>query len=292
MKKIEWILITLSLATSVSAQNTFPTSGNVGIGTSTPVGQFQVMGSTAWDGSGKYYFTNNASLFGKNNLILTGWLDSGNDGWSFGSIARNSIVFNINTSGIQGAVGTEKYSIQLEGNSESLEFLSTTQASSPIMVLTQTGNIGIGTASPGSTLEVNGNVKLTSGSGASLTFPDGTTQSTAWTGTLCGGDYAESVDAAENRALYQPGDVLVISRDATADVARSNRPYSKMVSGIYSTKPGMVGRRQQGKGNSPEVPMAMIGIVPTKVSAENGPIERGDLLVTSATEGYAMKGTD
>ena len=38
--------------------------------------------------------------------------------------------------------------------------------------------------------------------------------------------------------------------------------------------------------------MAMVGIVPTKVSAENGPIKRGDLLVTSSTVGYAMKGTD
>ena len=32
--------------------------------------------------------------------------------------------------------------------------------------------------------------------------------------------------------------------------------------------------------------------MPTKVSAENGPIRRGDLLVTSSTPGYAMKGTD
>ena len=38
--------------------------------------------------------------------------------------------------------------------------------------------------------------------------------------------------------------------------------------------------------------MAMVGIVPTKVTAENGPIKRGDLLVTSSTAGYAMKGTD
>jgi hypothetical protein len=41
-----------------------------------------------------------------------------------------------------------------------------------------------------------------------------------------------------------------------------------------------------------EVPMAMVGRVPTKVSAENGPIKVGDLLVTSSTMGYAMKGTD
>jgi len=38
--------------------------------------------------------------------------------------------------------------------------------------------------------------------------------------------------------------------------------------------------------------MAMIGIVPTKVTTENGPIKPGDLLVTSSTVGYAMKGTD
>jgi hypothetical protein len=36
----------------------------------------------------------------------------------------------------------------------------------------------------------------------------------------------------------------------------------------------------------------VVGIVPCKVSAENGPIEVGDLLVASATPGYAMKGTD
>jgi hypothetical protein len=38
--------------------------------------------------------------------------------------------------------------------------------------------------------------------------------------------------------------------------------------------------------------MAMVGIVPTNVTAENGPIHRGDLLVTSSASGYAMKGTD
>ena len=40
------------------------------------------------------------------------------------------------------------------------------------------------------------------------------------------------------------------------------------------------------------MPMAMVGIVPTKVSTENGPVHDGDLLVSSATPGYAMKGTD
>ena len=41
-----------------------------------------------------------------------------------------------------------------------------------------------------------------------------------------------------------------------------------------------------------EVPLAVVGIVPCKVSAENGAIKVGDLLVTSSTAGHAMKGTD
>ena len=68
------------------------------------------------------------------------------------------------------------------------------------------GNIGIGTTSPSALLEVNGNVKLTAGTGSTLTFSDGTTQSTAWTGVLCGGDYAESVSVSGERQRYEPGD--------------------------------------------------------------------------------------
>lgn len=154
------------------------------------------------------------------------------------------------------------------------------------------GNVGIGTATPGATLEVNGNVKLTSGSGGSITFQDGTTQTTAYTGTTCGGDYAESVDVSGNRKHFGPGDVLVIDPDHSGKFLKSAEPYSTSVTGIYSTKPGTVGRRQTGPKNPDEVPMAMIGIVPTKVSAENGPIHPGDLLVTSSTVGYAMKGTE
>jgi len=35
--------------------------------------------------------------------------------------------------------------------------------------------------------------------------------------------------------------------------------------------------------------LALIGIVPVKVTNENGPIKPGDLLVSSLTSGYAMR---
>ncbi len=41
------------------------------------------------------------------------------------------------------------------------------------------GSVGIGTTNPGQKLEVNGSIKLTAGSGGGITFPDGTTQTTA-----------------------------------------------------------------------------------------------------------------
>lgn len=163
------------------------------------------------------------------------------------------------------------------------------------VAITADGNVGIGTVTPGAMLDVAGNVKI-SGTGASLTFPDGSTQGTAYTGTCTatGGDYAESVDIAGVPGQYEPGDVLVIAARANSDIEKSSGAYSTMVAGIYATKPGFIGRRQTTtvKAGPTEIPMAMVGIVPTKVSAENGPVHRGDLLVTASAAGYAMKGTD
>ena len=141
------------------------------------------------------------------------------------------------------------------------------------------------------TTALNGNVKL-AGGGASIVFSDNTIQSTAYTGTACGGDYAESVDITGERTQYAPGDVLVIDPETPGKFLKSAEPYSTSVTGIYSTKPGMTGRRQTTPKSPDEVPMAMVGIVPTKVSAENGSIRPGDLLVSSSKIGYAMKGTD
>jgi hypothetical protein len=151
-------------------------------------------------------------------------------------------------------------------------------------------NVGIGTTSPAYTLDVSGQIHSATG----YVFPDGTTQSTAFIPANCGADYAESVDVTGDRTKYEPGDILVIDPNAPGKFLKSNQAYSTLVAGIYSTKPGFVGRLhpEDAKTGKTEVPMAMVGRVPTKVSAENGPIKVGDLLVASSTLGHAMKGTD
>jgi len=114
-------------------------------------------------------------------------------------------------------------------------------------------------------------------------------------GTQTGGaDFAESLAVAGDRASYEPGDLLVIDPAGERRLALARRPYSTLVAGIYSTKPGLLATPHQidDVRVSQEVPLAVVGVVPCKVTAENGPIAVGDLLVTSRTPGHAMKGSN
>jgi len=109
-----------------------------------------------------------------------------------------------------------------------------------------------------------------------------------------GADFAESVAVTGDVSKYAPGDLLVIDPAAPRHLTLAQQPYSTLVAGIHSTKPGILGssRRVGEAAAKEEVPLAVVGIVPCNVSAENGPIQVGDLLVTSSTPGHAMKGTD
>ena len=95
-------------------------------------------------------------------------------------------------------------------------------------------------------------------------------------------DLAEMLPARQG---LEPGDVLVIGADGR--LARSSQAYQSTVVGVYSTQPGYLGGGEH-RGQEGYVPLAVVGVVPVKVSAENGAIHPGDLLVASATPGYAM----
>ena len=99
-----------------------------------------------------------------------------------------------------------------------------------------------------------------------------------------GADFAELFPAVDG---LEPGDVLVIGADGR--LTRSTQAYQPTVVGVYSTKPGLVGGVTDDTDWASKVPLAVVGIVPVKASAENGPIRPGDLLVASSTPGHAMR---
>jgi len=97
-------------------------------------------------------------------------------------------------------------------------------------------------------------------------------------------DFAELLPAAPG---LEPGDVLVVGADGK--LARSTQAYQPTVVGVYSTRPGFVGGQPVEGELEGHIPLAVVGVVPVKASAENGPIRPGDLLVASATPGHAMR---
>jgi hypothetical protein len=109
-----------------------------------------------------------------------------------------------------------------------------------------------------------------------------------------GADFAESFAVAGTRSLYEAGDLLVIDDKSDRRLSLASEPYSSLVAGIFATKPGVLAtpHHMDDPELAKEIPLAVVGIVPCKVTTENGPIQRGDLLVTSSIAGYAMKGTD
>jgi len=104
-------------------------------------------------------------------------------------------------------------------------------------------------------------------------------------------DVAEWVPVSEP---VEPGDVLELDPTSPGQYRKARGPCSDLVAGVVSSAPGVI------LGSfSPTLDirlwtldsalLALLGIVPVKVTDEGGPIQPGDLLVTSSTPGYAMR---
>src|SRR5207244_10536439 len=67
-------------------------------------------------------------------------------------------------------------------------------------------------------------------------------------GTQTGGaDFAESMAIAGPKNHYEPGDLLAVDSSANRQLTLTTQPYSTLVAGIYSTKPGVLASTNKKK---------------------------------------------
>lgn len=71
-------------------------------------------------------------------------------------------------------------------------------------------------------------------------------------------------------------------------VGRSSAAQTTVV-GVHSTAPAFLGGQPVDGDPTDHVPLAVVGVVPVKVSAEKGAIAPGDLLVSASVAGHAMR---
>jgi len=106
--------------------------------------------------------------------------------------------------------------------------------------------------------------------------------------TVSNFDLAEDY-LAEDQSITA-GDVVGLTAGKDISVSKTSSSYAPNVIGVVSTKPGLRLSGWEEKDDIKKmIPVALAGRVPVKVTTENGPIKRGDMLVPASKPGYAMK---
>ncbi len=262
--------------------------GNVGIGNTTPNGKLEV--SVPSEGTLAFRLLSGPNAF----LDIT---PTGSTNTVFSTVNNRNIIFQPGTGNVGIGVTNPSSTLSIARGT------GTPTATAAALSAETFNTLGEGAwLRTASSSNVSPVIKLNRHPSGTSNFVEGFN----WDGTTAavrkfhidgngtyttGSDFAEAFDASGGKSLYQPGDVVVLSSAGSRAIEKSTQPYDTKVAGVYSSRPGVLGADKDGvtRVDENDIPVAIVGIVPTKVTDENGPIQPGDLLTTSSIPGRAMK---
>ena len=226
---------------------------------------------------------------GNTTLRITGGSTAGND-----AVLRADIANTTGSTGIYfGDSDTSGIGrIMYEHTGDYMRFYT---SSTEKVRITSTGNVGIGNTNPISALTVTGDgtfsgdvnatgnihvshINVTNSVQATTGNFSGNVTASYFVGTATEAIYADLAENYQADATYDPGTVLVFGGEQ--EVTVTSVSHDERVAGIVSTQPAYL--MNTGSGS---VAVGLTGRLPCMVQ---GPVNKGTLLVTSATPGVAQ----
>jgi len=266
-------------------------NGNVGIGTTNPGAATLKIGGTTdltWAGN---------VLEGSSGLVTIG--TGGVTGGSLLVVTPSTGTLWQSGLGITGTYGTptnrsviniNAYGTKTSGYGSDLAFSTTNGATLyERMRIDNSGNVGIGTTTPGATLDVYGALCVDDTSPTCANAARSAGYIYAVGTTITGIDVAEQYPTKD--ADLSAGEILSIDEANPIYVKRATTG-SKII-GIVSTQPGVLlgGYGIETFAGETKVSVALSGRVPVKVNLEGGEINIGDRIILSSVSGIGKKAT-
>ena len=245
---------TLELVTGGASRVRIDSTGNVGIGTTSPVRKLEVLAGSAADGI---------------RINVSSGNDGGNIEWRTGTGSH----WNVDQSGANGDL---RFFTELDDD---------TGGTVRMLIQNSSGNVGIGTTAPSEVLSVNGNVSIEGtncrDSGGSATcnnfvdiaelFP---ASEAVDSGDIVVLDFENEGNVKKSLKAYETAFVGIVS----------TQPAIVIEGGRIVAMGGW-----KGQNNTLKPAVALAGRVPAKVTDENGLIRIGDFITASSKAGYGMR---